>query len=497
MANPRCSTYPSYHAADGVEWGEGFPPRRRNWADVLSDTLVASLLSRGRAAGADLAELYVERWRRRNLRVLNGEAKEATSGLEYGAGLRLFYGTEIAYGYTNDLTAEGLQELAATLTARRGQTGLVDAKGRGGLDFRRSAAEGLHDPEVSFEAHPKRYRLERLLEAESAARVSPEITQVESTLLEWEQETLVCNSEGAWVEDRRVRTRLFVNAIAQDGPVMQTGVAGRGLSVGLELLDRFPPAALGRQAGEQAIRNLRARPAPAGTMPVVLGNGFGGVIFHEAVGHLLETTSVAKKASVLSDMLGEEVASPVVTYIDDGTTPHGWGSSEFDDEGARTERTVLIENGVLRSYMVDRWGALLTGYRPTGSGRRQDYTFAPTSRMRNTFITPGTVSVERLFDGIEFGLYAKEFRGGQVKPGSGEYNFGVQEAYVIRNGRVEEAVRGAMLVGKGPETLKRVVAVASDLETAPGMCGSLSGSLPVEVGQPHVLVSELVVGGET
>ena len=192
---------------------------------MLSDTLVADILSRGRAAGADLAELYVERWKRRNLRVLNGEAKEATSGLECGAGLRLFYGTEIAYGYTNDLTAEGLRELAATLTARRGQTGRVDAKGRGGLDFRRSTAQGLHDPEIPFETHPKRYRLERLLEAESAARVAPEITQVESHLAEWEQETLVCNSEGAWVEDRRVRTRLNVNAIAQDGPQMQTGVA--------------------------------------------------------------------------------------------------------------------------------------------------------------------------------------------------------------------------------------------------------------------------------
>ncbi|MGH2403828.1 MAG: TldD/PmbA family protein, partial [bacterium] len=316
------------------------------------------------------------------------------------------------------------------------------------------------------------------------------------TLLEWEQDTLVANSEGTWAQDRRVRTRLSVVAIAQEGSQMQTGVVSEGLSVGLELLERHPPARLGRRAGEQAMTNLRARPAPAGTMPVVLGNAFGGVIFHEALGHLLETTTVAKKTSVLSDMLGEQVASPAVTYIDDGTTPHGWGSSEFDDEGARTERTVLIENGILKSYMVDRWGAHLTGYRPTGSGRRQDYTLAPTSRMRNTFIAPSQTPLARLFDGIDFGLYAREFRGGQVKPGSGEYNFGVQEAYIIRHGRVEEAVRGAMLVGKGPDTIKRVVAVADDLAMGVGMCGSLSGSIPVEVGQPHVLVSELVVGGE-
>ena len=464
---------------------------------MLDEMLVRDIIAQARAAGADLAELYAERWRRRSIRVLNGETKEATSGLEYGAGIRLFYGTEIAYGYTNDLTRDGLRDLTATLTAARGRIGQVDMKGRGGVDFRKASARGLHDPKIRFEAQPKRYRLERLREADGAARVAPEIRQVDASLLEWEQETLVANSEGAWVEDRRVRTRINVSAIAQDGGELQTGVAWQGLSVGLELLDTFTPAALGREAGEQAMRNLRARPAPAGTMPVVIGNAFGGVIFHEAVGHLLETTSVAKKASVLSDMLGEQVAGDVVTYIDDGTAPHAWGSSEFDDEGAPTERTVLIENGVLKSYMVDRWGAMRTGYRPTGSGRRQDYTFAPTSRMRNTFIAAGPMSIDQLFERIEFGLYAKAFRGGEVRPGSGEYNFGVQEAYVIRHGRIEEPVRGAMLLGKGPETLKRVVAVAGDLALGAGMCGSLSGSIPAAVGQPHVLVSDLVVGGET
>jgi TldD protein len=464
---------------------------------MLDEALVREIIDQATAAGADLAELYVERWKRRSLRVLNGETKEATSGLEYGAGVRLFYGTEIAYGYTNDLTREGLRELTATLTAARSRLGQVDVKGRGGLDFRRAAARGLHDPEVRFEAYPKRYRLERLREADAAARVAPEIRQVDGLLQEWEQETLVANSEGAWVEDRRTRTRLNVTAVAQDGRELQTGVAWQGLSVGLELLDQYAPAALGREAGEQAMRNLRAKPAPAGTMPVVIGNAFGGVIFHEAVGHLLETTSVAKKASVLSDKLGERVASAVVTYIDDGTVPHAWGSSEFDDEGAPTRRTVLIEGGILKSYMVDRWGAMRTGYAPTGSGRRQDYTFAPTSRMRNTFIAPGPEKVEELCEGIDFGLYARDFRGGQVKPGSGEYNFGVQEAYVIRRGRIEEPVRGAMLLGKGPETLQRVVAVAGDLALGAGMCGSLSGSIPAAVGQPHVLVSELVVGGET
>jgi TldD protein len=463
---------------------------------MLDSDLVGKVLVEARSGGADFAELYVERWRRRQLRVLNREVKEAASGLEYGAGLRLFYGGDVVYAYSNDLGEAALLELAKTMSQLKGTAGRVDAAGKGGLDFRKSTARGLHAPEIAFEARPKRYRLERLLEADAGARVAPEIKQVETRLFEWEQDVLVASSEGAWVEDRRVRTRLVVVAIAQDDGEVQTGHFGPGLSVGLELFDRYPPKAVGRRAGEQAMTNLRGKRAPAGTMPVVIGNAFGGVIFHEALGHLLETTSVAKKASVLADKLGEEVASPVVTYIDDGTTAHGWGSSEFDDEGMPTERTVLIDKGVLASYMVDRWGSLKTGYKPTGSGRRQDYTFAPTSRMRNTFIAPGETPHEDLFTGIDFGLYAKAMGGGQVSPGSGEYNFAVDEGYIIRKGKVEEPVRGAMLVGKGPDTIKRVVAVSSDLETAPGMCGSLSGSLPVEVGQPHLLVTELVVGGE-
>jgi TldD protein len=463
---------------------------------MLNDALVSDVLSFARDRGADFAELYVERWKRRALRVLNDEVKEATSGLECGAGLRLFYGDEVAYAYTNDLTREGLLEIAESLTALKGQAGRVDRSGRGGLDFRKTAPRGLHSPAIAFEAHDKRYRLDRLREGQAGARVAPEIRQVESFLFEWDQDVLVANSEGTWTEDRRVRSRHVAQAVAQDGAEVQTGFYGPGLSVGLELFDRYPPRDVGRTAGEQAMTNLRAKPAPAGTFPVIIGNAFGGVLFHEAVGHLLETTSVAKKASVLSDKLGEQVASPAVTYIDDGTTPHGWGSSEFDDEGLPVERTVLIERGILKSYMVDRWGALRTGYRPTGSGRRQDYTLAPTSRMRNTFIAPSDTPLEKLFELVGFGLYTKSMRGGQVKPGSGEYNFGTQECYIVRHGRIEEPVRGAMLLGKGPDTISKVVAVADDLATGPGMCGSLSGSIPVEVGQPHVLVSEIVVGGE-
>ena len=347
-----------------------------------------------------------------------------------------------------------------------------------------------------MDTQDKRYRLERLRELDAAARIDPKIKQVEGRLIEWEQDVLVTNSEGDWVTDRRVRNRIMGLVIAGNSAETQMGFFQRGHSVGLEIFDLHPPEQVGKEAAQQALTLLKAQKAPAGTMPVVIGNGFGGVIFHEALGHLLETTSVAKKASVLSDKLGEKVASDCVTYIDDGTLAHGWGSSEYDDEGMATQETVLIKDGVLESYMVDKLGGLKTGYAPTGSGRRQDYTFAPTSRMRNTYIAPGDTPQEKLFENIEYGLYAKDMGGGQVSPGTGEYNFAVKEGYIIRNGEIAEPVRRAMLVGKGAETIQRIVAVSSDLEHGSGMCGSLSGSLPVALGQPHLLVSELVVGGE-
>ena len=476
---------------------------------MLTTATAETVLELARRGGADFAELYVERWRRRNLRTIDGDVEEAVSAIERGAGLRLFFGTDVVYAYTNDLSDAALGELVSTLVRLRGErsgdapsgapgkAGNVDERGAGGLDLRRQSAAGLHAPATTFDEQPKAWRLERLRELDAGARIDQAVKQVEGRLIEWEQDVLVVNSEGAWVEDRRVRTRCAATVIARDGDETQTAIVGPGLSVGLELFEHHPPASIGATAAQRALTNLRARPAPAGTMPVVIGNGFGGVIFHEALGHLVETTMVARRASVLTDKLGEAIASPAVTYVDDGTTPHGWGSSEFDDEGMPTERTVLIESGVLRSYLVDRWGSLKTGYRRTGSGRRENYTYAPTSRMRNTFIVNGDVEEpSSLFEGIEHGLYAKAMGGGQVKPGSGEYNFAVTEGYLIRNGELAEPVRGALLVGKGPDTISKVDAVARDRSNEPGMCGSMSGDVPVEVGQPHLRVTEIVVGGE-
>jgi TldD protein len=240
---------------------------------------------------------------------------------------------------------------------------------------------------------------------------------------------------------------------------------------------------------------IHADYAPAGEMPVIIDHGFGGVIFHEACGHGLETTAVAKNASVFCGKMGEKIASACVTAIDDGTIAGSWGSIGVDDEGRPTRKTVLIENGILKSYIVDELGARKTGYAPTGSGRRQSYKFAPASRMRNTYIAAGPDKLEDMIRDVDYGIYARKMGGGSVTPGTGEYNFSVQEGYIIRNGRIEKPIKGATLIGRGIETLQKITRVAGNLSLCTGMCGSVSGSIPVTVGQPAITVSSLLVGG--
>jgi TldD protein len=287
----------------------------------------------------------------------------------------------------------------------------------------------------------------------------------------------------------------MLTAIASKGDEKQSGRESPGAMAGWEFMEELDIDALARSAAQTAITMLHADYCPSGKMPVVIENGFGGVIFHEACGHLLETTSVAKGASIFCNMVGEQIAHPCVTAVDDGTMDGEWGSLAVDDEGHPTQRTVLIENGILKGYMVDKLGAKKTGYAVTGSGRRQNYRFAPTSRMRNTFIAPGNSKLDEMIGSVEYGLYAKKMGGGSVSPGTGEFNFAVQEGYMIRNGKVAEPVRGATLIGNGADILQKIVMVGDNFAMAAGRCGSISGTIPTNVGQPALKVSEIVVGG--
>ena len=267
--------------------------------------------------------------------------------------------------------------------------------------------------------------------------------------------------------------------------------------MGLEMFELIDPASVGTRAAAQAMINLRADYCPAGQMTVAIENGFGGVIFHEACGHSLEATSVGIGASEMAGKLGQLVANPKVTAVDDGTIPNAWGSVNIDDEGTPTQRNVLIENGVLKNYMIDRLGSRRMGMPMTGNARRQSYSYEPTSRMTNTFIENGPDKNEDIIASIEYGLYAKSMGGGSVDPLTGAFNFSVSEGYIVRNGKICEPVRGASLIGTGTQILKDIDMVGQNLERGQGMCGSSSGSVPTDVGQPLIRVSSITVGGRS
>ena len=341
-------------------------------------------------------------------------------------------------------------------------------------------------------------RVRLLREATAAARaVSAEITQVQARYMDKVRRTLVCNSEGVFAAAERPYTRAYLSAIAMQGTEAQTGFEGPGCCRGFEAYTgEIDLNARAEEAARTAVTMLHAPDCPAGRLPVVIDGGFGGVIFHEACGHSLEATSVAKGDSEFCGKLGQKIAADCVSAVDDGTMPGEWGSIDADDEGTPSRRNLLIENGVLRGYLIDLLGARRMGMPVTGSSRRQDYTFAPTSRMTNTFICPGQDDEAEMIATMGEGLYAKKMGGGSVNPLTGEFNFAVSEGYWVRDGKLLSPVRGATLIGRGAEVLQRIDRVGPRMWMGQGMCGSLSGSVPTNVGQPRIRVTEITVGGK-
>ena len=286
-----------------------------------------------------------------------------------------------------------------------------------------------------------------------------------------------------------------VSSYAKDKDQMQSGFEGPGASMGLEYFSDELIQKAASEASRVAIVNLEAKDCPSGKMPVIIDNGFGGVIFHEACGHALESSAVSKNQSIFTGKLGCQIASEKVTAIDDGTISNAWGSSNVDDEGNLQQRRVLIEKGILKSYMVDRLNGRRMHMNSTGSSRRQSYKYEPTSRMSNTFIQAGEDDFDEMFEGISRGLYAKKMGGGSVNPQTGEFNFAVNEGYLIENGKISYPVKGATLIGSGDKILMNIDRVGKDCKRAQGMCGASSGSIPTDVGQPAIRVSSITVGG--
>ncbi len=458
---------------------------------MISEALARQVLEAALTRGADFSELFVEDTESNTMLLSDGVLQDSAYARLRGAGVRVLRGTGSAYAYTSSLAPEDLLRTARAAAAALEQ-GAPDAVC---APFTKETHALPLETPFSQVAHDRRAAL--LKQGEAAARAAGSaVSQVLCRYLDVDQRVLVCNSEGVFAADRRPRTRLVVQAVASREGDSQTGMASPGLGRGFEAYREIDPEACGKEASRMALTMLDAPQCPAGYVPVVIDGGFGGVIFHEACGHSLEATSVAKGNSEFCGKLGRQIAGDRVTAIDDGTRPGDWGTLSMDDEGTPTRKNVLIENGILKGYLVDRLGARRMGMAVTGSSRRQSYKFAPTSRMTNTFIAPGRDDPEEMLRTMGEGLYAKTLGGGSVNPATGEFNFAVLEGYWVRDGRILTPVRGATLVGRGAEVLLRIDRVGPAMWQGQGMCGSLSGSIPVNVGQPRIRVSEITVGGK-
>ncbi len=460
---------------------------------MLSQNLAQDVLNAALATGGDFAEIFMEDRRNHALVLQDHRLETINSGRIHGAGIRVYVGLNAIYAYTNDTSREGLLRCAVqAASAVKEQKRIAFAR-----DFYVPQITNIHTIRMSPSQTETRKKADILRAANAAARsFSPEISQVVCGYADSEQDVLICNSEGLFTTDRRTYTRLSCRVVASSATENQTASANPGAHMGYELfIDRVDPAAHAKTAAETAVRMLHAPQCPSGVMPVVIDNGFGGVIFHEACGHSLEATSVAFGMSEFCGKLGQQIAAPCVTAIDDGTMPNEWGSENIDDEGMPTNKLVLIENGVLQNYMIDRLNGKRMNMAPTGSARRESYAFAPTSRMRNTYIAPGTDDEQEMIATMGDGLYAAKMGGGSVNPATGEFNFSVQEGYLVKNGKIDTPVRGASLIGKGADVLMKIDRVGRNMTMDQGMCGSQSGSVPTNVGQPMIRVSSMTVGG--
>lgn len=456
---------------------------------MLSKKELQQLIDEALSTGADFAEIFLEDTHASNMRITKGDVTSVGKNNVHGAGIRLILGVDEVYGYTNEQNYESLLNVVNNL--KQSFNGPLT----------KVVPFGDKKPYVthlkrSIDSVSNEERAEKLIKlSKKMSAYDERIIQSMAVLSETEQKVLIANSKGVYQDDLRVYTRVFLVAVAKDGDNMQQGYESQGRYMGFEIFDEVDFDQYAEETAISAIGLLSAQDIESQVMPVVLNNGFGGVIFHEACGHPLEATSVAKGLSPFVGKLGEKVGSDVVTAYDDGDVEGAWGRLTFDDEGKKTQKNLLIENGVLKGYLIDFRNGRKMNMDPTGSARRQSYKYSPTSRMNSTYIAPGKDKPEDIIKETKYGLYAKKLGGGTVNPASGEFNFAVAEGYMIEDGKLTTPVRGAMLIGHGKDVLFKIDRVADNLLFGQGMCGSLSGSIPVDVGQPTIRVSEMTVGG--
>jgi TldD protein len=456
---------------------------------LLDPELAARVLGRALARGGDFAELYLEARRGFAVSIDDRRVERPHGGSELGACVRVVRGESSYYGYVDGFAEQDVLRVAGSVAqALKGEAGAAAAIG--------PVARGRLHPVAIAPEDVDPVRKADLLRAcdERARGAGREVAQARIGYAESRRQVEVYNSDGVAAADDRTRVRLSAQVVARRDGRVETGSDTRGGHAGWELLERDPEEVAAR-AARRALTMLDAVDAPTGRLPVVVGNGFGGVLLHEAVGHGLEADAVQKRASVYAGKLGERVAEPFVTAYDDGSRTGAWGSDGIDDEGTPTRRTTVIEAGLLTSYLYDVLRARRDGVLSTANGRRESFHHVPAPRMTNTFFAPGDATPDALISEVERGLYAVSFGGGQVEPATGDFVFGVSEGYLIERGEVTAPVRGATLIGNGLQALSAIDGIAGDLEIATGYCGKGGQSVPAGVGQPHVRIRELTVGG--
>ena len=458
---------------------------------MIARDVCARVLQKAVSTGADYAEIFAENTVNHAVHMIADKVDSIKDTVIAGAAVRVYKGLRSVMASTVDTSEAGLLACAQKAADALGEgTAAMD------IVLKERIFGDIHPVKLVPQSCTNAEKIAILKEGYFAAREHDScIVQATGNLLDVDHNILIANTEGIYAQDRQIRTRMAISAVADKGLGTQTGSCSPGRRMGLEMFDTIDPKQVGIKAAKQAVTMAGAGYCPAGVMPVAIENGFGGVIFHEACGHGLEASSVAYGQSIFAGKLGQQIANEKVTAIDDGTIPNAWGSINIDDEGTPGRKNVLIEKGVLKSYMIDKFNGRRMGMASTGNARRQSYSYTPTSRMTNTYIAPGEDKNEDIIASIEYGLYAASMGGGSVNPTTGEFNFAVNEGYIIRDGKICEPVRGASLVGKGSQIIQNIDMVGTDMDQAQGMCGSSSGSVPTNVGQPLIRVSTITVGG--
>ena len=460
---------------------------------MIEHEVLERVLATALRKGGDFAEVYAEDKASTSAGLDDGRVEQVSSGRDRGAGIRVVVGETTGFAYTADLSEAGLRAAAEAASAVASQGGA----GTRVVSLTRSPAHVVNRIEIYPDTVGKAAQVSLLQRVDEAARsMGGAIGQVSAGYADSRKRIIVANSDGLLAEDEQVRHILRISVVANGDAGMQTGFESLGHTIGFELFDQHDVEELARTAARQAITKLRARPAPSGAIPVVIKAGSGGVLFHEACGHGLEADLVSKGASVYRGKVGELVASPLVTLVDDGTMAGEWGAIGIDDEGHPSQHNVLIQDGVLTDYMWDHLRARKEGHAHSGNGRRQSYMHLPMVRMTNTYVLNGTENAEDIIRDTPYGVYVAKLGGGSVNTASGDFVFGMTEAYLIENGELTDPLREGNLIGNGPQVLRDIDALANDFAMGnPGTCGKDGQGVPVGDGQPTLRVKSMTIGG--